>query len=160
MEGQFFDKPLFVDVQPALESWADGSGGSPEESLVAWRTLMSIQNDEGQVPPSYTRECLDEFWVRQDLCEMQPAITAINANNFRHVHATNLYMLYFDQPPTDMFGLANPFLGLSWEAFIGKAADMMNTGPKEFEFTYCAVKCAHNTRSELASAAVAAAASS
>ena len=158
VEAQFFDNPLFCDVCPALEGWADGCTEDSDESAAAWRVLLDIQDNEQQVPPSYTRECLHTFWVEQEICKLEPPMQKINANNYRHVHATNLYHLYFEQPANDMFGQKNPFLGLSWEQFVSKAAAMMNTGPKEFEFTYCAVKCAHNTRSELASAAVAAAA--
>ena len=84
-------------------------------------------------------------WADHNLANVDPPLTFITANMFRHVYATNLYYAWYNQDATGMDGKPNPFLGMEWHDFVASASEMMGTGTYEFEFTYCAVQCAHHT---------------
>ena len=109
--------------------------------------LWDKANSQKQLSPRYTRECLFQFWVKDNLAGIDSAVRYIHANFFRHVYATALYELWHMQHmhPTDMAGRPNPFLDMNWDSFVSMASKMMATGTDQFERTYCIDDCSHST---------------
>jgi len=140
---------LFVTVDPTVETlWADTDELGPEPGVDVLNSLLQkFKEDSLQKPvrSKYTSECLMLAWADHNLANVDPPLTFITANMFRHVYATNLYYAWYNQDATGMDGKPNPFLGMEWHDFVASASEMMGTGTYEFEFTYCAVQCAHHT---------------
>ena len=57
-------------------------------------------------------------WADHNLANVDPPLTFITANMFRHVYATNLYYAWYNQDAAGMDGKPNPFLGMEWHDFV------------------------------------------
>ena len=99
-------------------------GKDPEKILIQFKAapepgvdvlnslLQKFKEDSLQKPvrSKYTSECLMLAWADHNLANVDPPLTFITANMFRHVYATNLYYAWYNQDATGMDGKPNPFL--------------------------------------------------
>ena len=149
LRDAFFEDNLFCEVGHGPGSVWHGVDSADYGAYPTEAKLKSLVETFMHPPKAlkqrYTRECLTLIWVTHDLAELDSAVQHINANIFRHVYATGLYHTWYYQDATGMNGMPSPFLGLDWDRFVKLASEMMGTGEHQFEFTYCAVVCAHHT---------------